>query len=467
MFTSVEPPGNSSAKPEQCSCAKHRSGVRRSLPGGPMRLQLHVFACATACLLLAGCSEPETKSATSTTVASQAAANCATDLVKCARGGSLGDLIPATPAPATGEPIKLGMINQENTPVGSFPELSGAVKAALAFINKDLGGIEGRPLELSVCNTNFSTEGSAACGQKFVEEKAPAVLGGIDVFGNGIDVLADNDIPFIGGIPVSSSSAQRENSFQWSGGSWGTTVAFADYATTTLKAKSVAILYGDFGPIGESAEYGKSVLEARGVQVQLIPYPIVAADLSGPIQAAAAANPDAMFLMGADTSCRSLIEGARNTGTKAALFSPGACAAPAITSQLAPEVISGVIFNVEGPISTDTSNPDSELYNAVVRAYGEGLDPVGAGTVSFRSMMNLYRILVGLGATNINAGSITTALRATENTTSFMGHDFTCDGKQFRGLPAMCSPQQILVEWNDGALRQIGDWIEVGEIYEG
>ena len=53
-------------------------------------------------------------------------------------------------------------------------------------------------------------------------------MGGIDVFGNGIEVLADNEIPFVGGIPVSEQSVTSPNSFQWSGGSWGATVAFAD-----------------------------------------------------------------------------------------------------------------------------------------------------------------------------------------------------------------------------------------------
>ena len=48
-----------------------------------------------------------------------------------------------------------------------------------------------------MCNTEFSAEGSTTCGQRFVEEKVPAVLGGIDVFGNAIDTLGDNGIPYI------------------------------------------------------------------------------------------------------------------------------------------------------------------------------------------------------------------------------------------------------------------------------
>ena len=35
---------------------------------------------------------------------------------------------------------------------------------------------------------------------------------------------------------------------------------------------------------------------------------------------------------------------------------------------------------------------------------------------------------------------------------------------QFEGLPAMCSPQQILAQMEDGTLSQLSDWIDVGQI---
>ena len=83
-----------------------------------------------------------------------------------------------------GEPIVLGMVNQENTAAGSYPELSQGAQAAIDFINEQLGGVDGRPIELEGCNTEFSAEGSTSCGPQFVEAGVPAVLGGIDVFGN-------------------------------------------------------------------------------------------------------------------------------------------------------------------------------------------------------------------------------------------------------------------------------------------
>lgn len=414
------------------------------------------------------CSEaaPE-KVATNTTKPTAIAVDCDADLLACARTTTIAKLVPKAATKATGKPITLGMINQENTPAGSFPELSGAVQSGVAFINEQLGGIDGRPLKVEVCNTKFSAEGSTSCGQQFVDEKVPAVLGGIDVFGNSIDVLRDNDIPFVGGIPVSDQSFKSPNSFQWSGGTVGAAVAFADYSIKTLKAKRVAIIYGDFGSIAESAIAARKVLERAGVKVQMVPTPILATDMSSPLQAANAGNPDAIFVLAADTGCKTSFEAAHTLNIKAQAFYVGACAAPTILNDIDPAATNGTIFNVEGPVDQANPDPDTNFYSAVVRKYGKGLDPIGAGTVSFRSFMNLYVVMRGLGADGITAKAITDSLRSQVDAVSFAGHNYTCDGKQFEGLPALCSPQQVLVKLTDGTLEQIGDWIDVGAVYAG
>lgn len=422
-------------------------------------------AAALATGLLAACSEPAPT--TTSTPAQQAAAGCKGEagLLACARRSTIADLVPEKATKATGTPITLGMVNQENTAAGSYPELSQAVQAAVAFVNEQLGGVHGHPIEIEVCNTEFSVEGSTSCGQRFAEEGVPAVLGGIDVFGNAIETLADNGIPYIGGIPVSTQSVTSPNSFQWSGGSWGATVAFADHAAHQLKAKRVSIVYGEFGSITDSAEVGQKVLQDAGVEVQLVPYPIMATDISSALNAAAATKPDALFLLAADTGCKAGFDGVHALGLHAALYFVGACASPTITDEVGDEA-EGAIFNVEGPISTDQPNADADLYFSVVERYGDGLDPVGAGTVTFRSFMNLWAVMAGLDG-DPTAKAITAALRSQEDAPSFMGHPYTCDGKQFHGLPALCSPQQILAKMQKGNLTQVGDWIDVGSIYVG
>ena len=409
--------------------------------------------------ILTACSEPLPPSAAKT----EAPAGCTKDLLACARRSMLAPYVPTKATKATGTPIRLGMVNQENTAAGSYPELSQAVAAATEFINTELGGVDGRPIEVEVCNTEFSTEGSTSCGQGFVEQEVPAVLGGIDVFGNAIDTLAENEIPYVGGIPISPQSVESPNSFQWSGGGWGATVAFSWFAAEELGAEKVAIVYGDFGSIADGARAGQEVLQAAGVaDVAMVPFPVITTDMASPLQAAMATDPDAIIILAADAACKAAFDASNAMGISAAMFYTGACAAPTITEAAGNEATEGAYFSVEGAVNRENPDADNQLYTSVMAAYAPELDPIGVATVSARSMMNLFSVLSLTKPEQVDAESITALLRSQRNTPSFMGHDYTCDGKQFPGLPAACSPQQILVRMQDGQLEQVGGWIDVG-----
>jgi len=80
--------------------------------------------------------------------------------------------------------------------------------------------------------------------------------------------------------------------------------------------------------------------------------------------------------------------------------------------------------------------------------------------------MNLLMVLDQIEG-DITPAAITEALSSQVDAPSFNGHPYTCDGNQFSGLPAMCSPQQIIARMDDRTLTQVSDWIDVGAIYVG
>lgn len=415
---------------------------------------------------VAGCSEDRsapTDRAGSVDEEVAADATCGDDLLACAADTTIADLVPDAPTAAEGEPLVIGMMNTEDSPAGSYTELSRAVQAAAAFVDEQLGGVDGRPVEVEVCDTGFSAEGSTACAQRLVERGVAAVLGGIDVFGTGIETLEANGIPYVGGIPISDLSMTSPTSFQWSGGTWAAAIAFADHAVREVGAERVGIVYGDFGPIADAAERARAVLEAAGVEVALVPSPVLATDLGAPVQAAAAGDPDAVAVLTADTGCALAFDAVATLRLDAQMYYTGACAAPDLLDAAPPEAVDGALFNVEGLVDPDRPDPDLVLYAAVVEAYGDGLDPVGAGTVSFRSFVNLYRVLRQVDDPG-DPEAITAALREAVDVPSFMGHPYTCDGRQLDGLPSACSPQQALVRLVDGELLPEGGWIDVGAV---
>jgi branched-chain amino acid transport system substrate-binding protein len=209
------------------------------------------------------------------------------------------------------------------------------------------------------------------------------------------------------------------------------------------------------------------VLGRAGIETQLVPFPILSTDIAPAVNAAVAGTPDAIIVMAADASCKPAFQAVHASGTDAAVLYTGACAAPTILASVDAEVTNGSIFNVEGPINRENPTPDFGLYSAVLAEYGDGLEPASIGTVSFRSFMTAYAVLREVGYDHLTPEAILAAFSAKVDAPGFMGHSYTCDRRQFEGLPAVCSPQQILAEVQDGLLSQVGDWIDVGAVYAG
>lgn len=375
--------------------------------------------------------------------------------------------VPSEPEPASGEPIRIGMINQEDTPLGSFPELRLGAQAAVEWINAELGGVGGRPIELMPCITHFNVEQSKSCAQDLVQADVVAILGGIDVTSNGsIPVLEQNGVPYVGGIPVNLSDMQSPISFQFSGGTAGAFAAFAYHAATELEAEKVAVAYGDYESIKVSAiDYGVEILEKLGVdEVVEIPFPILTTDFLPVLTKAAEGEPDAIFLGAADTACAPAMKTAFDIGIEAQMYLVGSCLAPGIADEIGVEAVEGKLFNVESALVPQV---DNDLYMSAVARYGDPqLPAASAATVSFRGMMNLWMMLDEVGP-DVTRSSLLDHVRSTVDHPSFSGHPFTCDGKQVPDLPSLCSPQQMLARRVGGDLVAASGWIDVPALVTG
>ena len=169
-------------------------------------------------------------------------------------------VLPGSSRP-TGTPISVMTWAPQNTKATNMPGMPATAEAYARMIN-DHGGINGHPLKVLTCDEHNDSVRAARCAQQAVDAHVVAVIGSYSQYGQSfMPTLEFAGIPYIGGIPVSTQSVTSPNSFQWSGGTWGATVAFADHAAHQQKAKRVSIVYGEFGSITHSAEVGKKVLE--------------------------------------------------------------------------------------------------------------------------------------------------------------------------------------------------------------
>ena len=66
---------------------------------------------------------------------------------------------------ATGEPIRLGIA----TNTSLFPQVGDGTDVAVEFVNEQLGGVDGRPIELVTCAA-IAAEDGASCGAQFAND---------------------------------------------------------------------------------------------------------------------------------------------------------------------------------------------------------------------------------------------------------------------------------------------------------
>src|SRR5204863_2229965 len=97
-----------------------------------------------------------------------------------------------------GTPIKLMQIATLTGPSNNVPEDAAAGKAAVKAVNA-AGGVNGHPLELSVCDDKFDPNGAAECARQAVSQKVAAVVSLNSGFGDKVITILDAaGIPSVG-----------------------------------------------------------------------------------------------------------------------------------------------------------------------------------------------------------------------------------------------------------------------------
>ncbi len=423
-------------------------------------------------LLVAACSEPapedEAADATdATTVSGDDVREGATVVERFAGEEWFLGTMPetVTAADPAADPIVIGMINQEDTPLGSFPEVRRAVEGGVEFVNTELGGVGGRPLELHTCITSFDPEQSAACAQEMVAQDVVALVGGLDVTSNGsVPVLEENGIPQLGGIPANLVEQQSDVTFFFSGGVTGGLAAFLAHTAEEGGTSSV-LAYGEFESFEVAAQdYAAPVAESLGIDLELISYPLTATDFLPVLTRAAEADPDSIIVAAAGSACAPIMTTYADLGIEAQLYLVGACADEEII-EAAGGAHEGVLFNSEGPpLSVETV--EGQIFTSVNELYADD-EAGGAGTVGLRGFLNLYALMAELGPDGVSRESVLDAVRAAEDEPSFWGHAYTCDGAQIDGLPSLCAPQQSLfyVEEPGNNITVNEDWIDTVALF--
>ena len=429
--------------------------------------------------LLAGCSEQAADTSTTVPAAKGGAGGVVpgkgdgTTVLSMFKGETWfdGDVPAPTKADPSKPPVKVGFVSVDAGPIGAMPELHTSTDAAVKFMNTELGGVDGRPVELVPCilSNPMSPDEAQGCGRKFVADQVVAVLGGIGLSqGPLLQVLADNDVPYVGGLPVNEAEMSSTDSFQFSGGGPGAFTAFADQAVRKDGADRVAVLYADYPSIQQAAvDYGAALARSLGAkQVTEIPFPMGSQDYSAVVQKAVESDPQAIFVGAADMACTPILQALADLKSTAQVYMVGSCADRKFLDKVGLAKVTGTRFNVENRIDmSQVPEADFPIYLEAMKVYGKGTNALGAATVSFRDAMNLWAAMESV-APDVTGSRVTTALRAAKDEPSFAGHAYTCDGQQIPSMPSLCAPQQVIAQIDeDGSFSEASDgWIDVPKV---
>jgi len=115
---------------------------------------------------------------------------------------------------ATGEPIKLMTITTLNANGPTYENIAITANVAADYINSN-GGINGRPIEVEVCDEQFDPAVAATCARQAVEDGVVSVVGSFTYFAEAVvPVIAESDITWFGACcPISPSELTDPHSF--------------------------------------------------------------------------------------------------------------------------------------------------------------------------------------------------------------------------------------------------------------
>ncbi|MEO6156277.1 MAG: hypothetical protein ABIQ39_01470, partial [Ilumatobacteraceae bacterium] len=171
---------------------------------------------------------------------------------------------------AAGDSIKIGYINQEDF----FPENTIGINAAVDFVNKELGGAAGRPLEIVPCKISTPEDGAKCGAQMANDPNIQVVVTGTILYGNKemYDSLNGKKAVIIGnGLTTDDFTTAAGVAF--TAGSPGVIPGMAGAILQYIKpgVKKVAVLASS-NPAGQAAAnvLFKPVMDKAGVAVAVV-----------------------------------------------------------------------------------------------------------------------------------------------------------------------------------------------------
>lgn len=254
----------------------------------------------------------------------------------------------------------------------AYPEAKLGLEAAVKAVNK-AGGVGGKDVELSLCDTKFDVNAETACARGFVKDKVSAVIDPLffaSTNGQPTEIITKAGIPIIGAIGLAPAELTNPLVYLLGSGLPGWQYG-AVAAAVNAGATKISIL----ASVGPSSEYSAAIaadaLKLGGIE----PVNTVVADSTAdPTLATAAAKAvaggtDAVVFAMLPQDMPKAIVAIRQSGYDGILSASTAALPEPVIKALGPAA-DGILLTSDGTaFLTDAENPGIKEFESEMATY--------------------------------------------------------------------------------------------------
>ena len=413
-------------------------------------------ACLTA---LVACGDDSGSSAPETTGAATTAGGGAATTAASSATTAAGEK-------ATGEPIVIGMYTPADNPSFTAPELIDGAEAAVEYVNNQLGGIGGRPIQLESCTTDYTAPGLTACVNELFQKAPMIIIPGPDAGALTVQATVDaTGIPLIGGASFTPPEYTSPNRALFNGWSASLFPAMVHFAISQLHATNLAALAYDL----PSNTFIKALFMDAPATAAGIPAPATVtapagtADLTATFAAALQGNPDALLAYG--LPCQPAFQAYTSLGTDVPMIMPDNCGDPD-TLAAAGSAANGVYFvGLYKGSEVFPDDPDVKLYNQVMEEQKPDAADTDFSRGGFGTIMNIHDLLDDMDSASLTHESVLAAFKATKDQPSFLNVPYSCSAPPVTDLPGICAGSAYLVQQVDGTIQKLSDYVPMDVLW--
>jgi branched-chain amino acid transport system substrate-binding protein len=335
-----------------------------------------------------------------------------------------------------------------------FPD---AAQAAVDHVNKDLGGLDGRPFKLVKCDSKADPAATTACANQAVQDKALAKIGLSVLWDNGNKVFAKNGI-VSHNAPVTASDSSSPTSFPFGGGAASEWPGEVQYWGTKMNAKHGVTLADD----NAQGQVNVDLMKAQAAKIPGFKLDVVrlkiGADPTPSVARVVGLKPDVVFTAAAGSAAVAVYRSFAQQGFKPdKIVNTGATVdQETFFSKVDQAAVEGSYYSYEFETYDDTSNPEVKEYRDAMKAHSDVEGKSEFYQWGFADVMTVYNIGKKIGGAKLNQKSYLDYFKNIEGDKVFMGGTLSKKSAP-PAAPQIVQPTIRIVQYKGGKVVPVSD----------